>query len=66
MKTNAKFIIATLGIGLAALFLAGCHHFGGGCGYAPPAAPVATATAPANASKPLPPAQPNAPAGHQH
>lgn len=64
MKTISKFIVASLGIGTAVLLLAGCHHLGGGCSYAPAGAPVATATAHVSAPpsvNSLPSVQPNAP-----
>ena len=69
MKTNGKLVIPALVLGVAVLFLTGCHHFGGGCGYVPAHAPVATASAPVNTpdnSSTSTPAQANAPIAHQH
>ncbi|ODU23884.1 MAG: hypothetical protein ABS95_02935 [Verrucomicrobia bacterium SCN 57-15] len=69
MKIQSKLLISALAIGITVLFLTGCHHFGGGCGYIPARAPIATASAPVNAPDNLPaptPAQSNAPLTHQH
>jgi hypothetical protein len=66
MKTNIKFIVSALGVGVAVLFLPGCHHFGGGCAYMSTRAPASVpANTSDNSSTPTP-AQANAPAAHQH